>query len=96
MNRIEQLFYVVVKRHLPTATRVEYVNDMETLYIFFKAGDNEFGLEGAQTKSVRMLRIYGLMGDDKFDPFMSDIEDVHRVLTLKGDAHNMDLRFLFI
>ena len=96
MNRIEQLFYVVVKRHLPTATRVEYVSDRETLYIFFKAGDNEFGLEGAQTKSVRMLRIYDMMGDDKFDPFMSDVEDVHRVLTLKGDAHNMDVIFLFV
>ena len=96
MNRIEQLFYVVVKRHLPTATRVEYVSDRETLYIFFKAGDNEFGLEGAQTKSVRMLRIYGLMGDDKFDPFMSDVEDVHRVLTLDGDPLNMDVTFLFV
>lgn len=96
MNRIEQLFYVVVKRHLPTATRVEYGNERETLYIFFKAGDNEFGLEGAQTKSVRMLRIYGLMGDEKFDSFMSDVEDVHRVLTLEGDAHNMDVIFLFV
>ena len=96
MNRIEQLFYVVVKRHLPTATRVEYVSDRETLYIFFKAGDNEFGLEGAQTKSVRMLRIYDMMGDKKFDPFMSDVEDVHRVLTLEGDAHNMDVIFLFV
>ena len=96
MNRIEQLFYAVVKRHLPTATKVEWVSDRETLYIFFKAGDNEFGLEGAQTKSVRMLRIYGLMGDDKFDPFMSDVEDVHRVLTLEGDPLNMDVTFLFV
>ena len=96
MNRIEQLFYVVVKRHLPTATRVEYVSDRETLYIFFKAGDNEFGLEGAQTKSVRMLRIYDMMGDKKFDPFMSDVEDVHRVLTLDGDPLNMDVTFLFV
>ena len=96
MNRIEQLFYVVVKRHLPTATRVEYVSDRETLYIFFKAGDNEFGLEGAQTKSVRMLRIYDMMGDKKFDPFMSDVEDVHRVLTLEGDPLNMDVTFLFV
>lgn len=96
MNRIEQLFYVVVKRHLPTATKVEWSPERETLYIFFKAGDNEFGLEGAQTKSVRLLRIYGLMGDEKFDPFISDVEDVHRVLTLKGDAHNMDFIFLFV
>ena len=96
MNRIEQLFYVVVKRHLPTATKVEYDNDRETLYIFFKAGDNEFGLEGAQTKSVRMLRIYDMMGDKKFDPFMSDVEDVHRVLTLDGDPLNMDVTFLFV
>ena len=96
MNRIEQLFYVVVKRHLPTATKVEYVSDRETLYIFFKAGDNEFGLEGAQTKSVRMLRIYDMMGDKKFDPFMSDVEDVHRVLTLDGDPLNMDVTFLFV
>ena len=96
MNRIEQLFYVVVKRHLPTATKVEYVSDRETLYIFFKAGDNEFGLEGAQTKSVRMLRIYDMMGDKKFDPFMSDVEDVHRVLTLEGDPLNMDVTFLFV
>lgn len=96
MTKIEKLFYVVVKRHLPTATRVEYASDRETLYIFFKAGDNEFGLEGAQTKSVRLLRIYGLMGDEKFDSFISDVEDVHRVLTLKGDSHNMDVIFLFV
>jgi hypothetical protein len=96
MTKIEKLFYGVVKQHLPTATKVEYDNERETLYIFFKAGDNEFGLEGAQTKSVRMLRIYGLMGDDKFDPFMSDVEDVHRVLTLDGDPLNMDVTFLFV
>lgn len=96
MSRIEQLFYIVVKRHLPSAKKVEYNNERETLYIFFKAGENEFGLEGAQTKSVRMLRIYGLMGDEKFDSFMSDVEDVHRVLTLDGDPLNMDVTFLFV
>lgn len=94
MSRIEQLFYVVVKRHLPTATKVEYNNERETLYIFFKAGDNEFDI--TETKSVRMLRIYGLMGDEKFDSFMSDVEDVHRVLTLDGDPLNMDVTFLFV
>ena len=96
MSRIEQLFYVVVKRHLPTATKVEYLSDRETLYIFFKAGENEFGLEGAQTKSVRMLKIYGLMGDEKFDSFISDLEDLYKVLTLEGEAINLDVLFLFV
>ena len=96
MNRIEELFYTVTKRHLPTAKKVEYNKNKQSLYIFFKAGDNEFGLEGAQTKSVRMLKIYGLMGDEKFDSFISDLEDLYKVLTLEGEAINLDVLFLFV
>lgn len=94
MTKIEQLFFRVAKEYLPTATKVEYNNERETLYVFFKSGDNEFDI--TETKSVRMLRIYGLMGDEKFDSFMSDVEDVHRVLTLDGDPLNMDVTFLFV
>ena len=35
MNRVEELFYTVTKRHLPTVTKVEYNKEKETLYVFF-------------------------------------------------------------
>lgn len=94
MNRVEELFYTVTKRHLPTATKVEYNEEKETLYVFFSTKYNEF--EETETKSVRMLRIYTIMGGDRFDNFLSDIEDLHKILTLEGEPHNMDVIFLFV
>ena len=61
---------------------------------FFSTKYNEF--EETETKSVRMLRVYTIMGGDRFDNFLSDIEDLHKILTLEGEPHNMDVIFLFV
>ena len=94
MNKIEEKFYGVTKGHFPSSTKVEYNNTTETLYVFFKAGNNEF--EETESKIMGLLRLYVLIGDEKFEVFMSDVEDVHRVLTLEGDPLNMDVTFLFV
>ena len=94
MNKIEEKFYGVTKGHFPSSTKVEYNNTTETLYVFFKAGNNEFG--ETETKTIRLLRIYTLIGDEKFETFTSDAEDLHKVFTLNGESHNMDVKFLFV
>ena len=94
MNKIDEKFYGVTKGHFPSSTRVGYDDTKETLYVFFKAGNNEFG--ETETKTMRLLRIYTLIGDEKFDSFISDVEDLHKVFTLGGESHNMDVKFLFV
>ena len=94
MNKIEERFYEVVKRYFPSSTKVGYDDTKETLYVFFKAGNNEFG--ETETKTIRLLRIYTLIGDEKFETFMSDAEDLHKVFTLNGESHNMDVKFMFV
>ena len=94
MNRKEQIIFSKVKEHLPTATKVEYNSERETLYVFFNTGKNEFDI--TDTKSVRMLRIYTLMGGDRFDDFLEEVETFHKLLSFEGEAHNMDIVFLFV
>ena len=43
-----------------------------------------------------LLRLYVLIGDEKFEVFMSDVEDLHKVFTLGGESHNMDVKFMFV
>ena len=94
MNKIEERFYEVAKRYFPSSTKVEYNNTTETLYVFFKAGNNEFG--ETESKIMGLLRLYVLIGDEKFEVFMSDVEDLHKVFTLGGESHNMDVKFMFV
>jgi hypothetical protein len=94
MNKIEEKFYGVTKGHFPSSTKVEYNNTTETLYVFFKAGNNEF--RETETKTMGLLRLYVLIGDEKFETFMSDVEDLHKVFTLGGESHNMDVKFMFV
>ena len=94
MNRKEQLIFSKVKEHLPTAKKVEYNSERETLYVFFNTGENEFDI--TETKSVRMLRIYTLMGGERFDEFLEEVETFHKLLSFEGEAHNMDIVFLFV
>ena len=94
MNKIEKMFFKVAKGYFQSATKVEYNNDRETLYVFFSTKDNEFG--ETESKMMGLLRLYTLLGDVRFDAFMSDVEDLHKVFSLKGESHNMDIKFLFV
>ena len=93
MNRIEKEFYTRVKRYFPTATKVE-LNDDPTLFVFFKVGNNEFDID--ETKVIRMLKIYTMVGEGIFDAFLLDIEELYTIFSLPGEAHNLDFRFLFV
>jgi hypothetical protein len=94
MTRIEQEFFKVVKKHLPSATRAEIVEKSQTLYVFFSTKDNEF--EETESKIMGLLRIYSLIGEERFDEFLPDIERLYKVFTLGGEAHNLDVKFLFV
>ena len=94
MNKIEERFYGVTKRYFPSSTKVEYNNTTETLYVFFSTKNNEF--EETESKMMGLLRLYTLIEDKKFETFMSDVEDLHKVFTLNGESHNMDVKFMFI
>jgi hypothetical protein len=94
MNKIEEKFYGVTKGYFPSSTKVEYNNTTETLYVFFKAGNNEFG--ETESKIMGLLRLYTLIEDKKFETFMSDVEDLHKVFTLNGESHNMNVKFMFV
>jgi hypothetical protein len=93
MNRIEREFYNRTKKYFPTAEKVE-LNSDPTLFVFFKSGENEFDVN--ETKVVRMLKVYTMVGEEKFDGFLSDIEDLYQILTLPGEPLSLDLRFLFV
>lgn len=94
MNKIEEMFFKVTKRYFPSSTKVEYKNTTETLYVFFSTKNNEFG--ETETKIMGLLKLYTLLGDEKFEVFMSDVEDLHKVFSLKGESHNMYVKFMFI
>jgi hypothetical protein len=94
MNKKEQIVFSKVSDHLPTATKVEYHGDTNTLYVFFKTGRNEFDI--TETKSVRMLRVYTLMGGERFDAFLEEMETFHKLLSFDDTAQNMDIVFLFV
>ena len=94
MTRIEKEFFKVVKKHLPTATKVDLNQKQQTLYVFFSTRDNEF--EETEGKIMGLLRIYSLLGEEKFDEFIQDVERLYKIFTLEGEAHNLDVKFLFV
>jgi hypothetical protein len=94
MTRIEKEFFKVVKKHLPTATKIDLNQKQQTLYVFFSTKDNEF--EETESKIMGLLRIYSLLGEERFDEFLSDIEGLYKVFTLTGESHNLDVKFLFV
>jgi hypothetical protein len=94
MTRIEQEFFKVVKKHLPTAKKVEVIEKTQTLYVFFSTKDNEF--DETESKIMGLLRIYSLLGEEHFDEFLPDIEGLYKVFTLGGESHNLDVKFMFV
>jgi hypothetical protein len=94
MTRIEQEFFKVVKKHLPSATKVHLNQKEQTLYVFFSTKDNEF--EETEGKIMGLLRIYSLLGEEKFDEFIPDVERLYKIFSLEGEAHNLDVKFLFV
>jgi hypothetical protein len=40
--------------------------------------------------------LYSLLGEERFDEFLPDIERLYKVFTLGGEAHNLDVKFLFV
>jgi hypothetical protein len=94
MTRIEKEFFKVVKKHLPSATKVDLNQKTQTLYVFFSTKDNEF--DETESKIMGLLRIYSLLGEEHFDEFLPDIEGLYKVFTLGGESHNLDVKFLFV
>jgi len=94
MTRIEKEFFKVVKKHLPSATKIDLNQKEQTLYVFFSTKNNEF--DETESKIMGLLRIYSLLGEERFDEFLSDIEGLYKVFTLTGEAHNLDVKFLFV
>ena len=94
MTRIEQEFFKVVKKHLPTATKVDLNQKQQTLYVFFSTKDNEF--DETESKIMGLLRIYSLLGEEHFDEFIPDVERLYKIFSLEGEAHNLDIKFLFV
>ena len=94
MTRIEKEFFKVVKKHLPTATKIDLNQKQQTLYVFFSTKDNEF--EETESKIMGLLRIYSLLGEERFDEFIQDVERLYKIFTLEGEAHNLDVKFLFV
>jgi hypothetical protein len=43
-----------------------------------------------------LLRIYSLLGEEHFDEFLPDVERLYKIFTLEGEAHNLDIKFLFV
>jgi len=94
MTRIEQEFFKVVKKHLPSATKVDLNEKQQTLYVFFSTKNNEF--DETEGKIMGLLRVHSLLGEEHFDEFLSDVENLYKVITLEGEAHNLDIKFMFI
>jgi hypothetical protein len=94
MTRIEQEFFKVVKKHLPSATKVDLNQKQQTLYVFFSTKNNEF--DETEGKIMGLLRVHSLLGEEHFDEFLSDVENLYKVFTLEGEAHNLDIKFMFI
>jgi hypothetical protein len=94
MTKIEEYFLTKVLKHLPTAKKIELKEKEQTLYVFFSTKDNEF--DETEGKIMGLLRVYSLLGEERFDEFLSDIEALYRTFQLKGEAHNLDVKFMFI
>jgi hypothetical protein len=94
MTRIEQEFFKVVKKHLPTATKVDLNQKQQTLYVFFSTRNNEF--DESEGKMMGLLRVYALLGDEKFEELIQDVESLYKIFTLEGEAHNLDVKFMFV
>lgn len=94
MTRIENEFFKVVKKHLPSATKIDLNQKEQTLYVFFSTKNNEF--DETESKIMGLLRIYSLLGEEKFDEFLPDIERLYKIFTLEGEARNLDVKFLFV
>ena len=94
MTKIEQEFFKVVKKHLSSATKVEIKESSQTLYVFFSTRNNEF--DETESKIMGILRIYPLLGDELFEEFIQDVERLYKIFTLKGEAHNLDVKFMFV
>jgi hypothetical protein len=43
-----------------------------------------------------LLRVYALLGDEKFEELIQDVERLYKIFTLEGEAHNLDVKFMFI
>jgi len=94
MTRIEQEFFKVVKKHLPSATKIDLNQKEQTLYVFFSTKNNEF--DETESKIMGLLRIYSLLGEEHFDEFLPDVERLYKIFSLEGEAHNLDIKFLFV
>jgi hypothetical protein len=94
MTRIEKEFFKVVKKHLPTATKVDLNQKQQTLYVFFSTRNNEF--DETESKIMGLLRVYSLLGDEHFEEFIQDVESLYKIFTLEGEAHNLDVKFMFV
>jgi hypothetical protein len=94
MTRIENEFFKVVKKHLPSATKVDLNQKEQTLYVFFSTKNNEF--DETESKIMGLLRIYSLLGEEHFDEFIPDVERLYKIFSLEGEAHNLDIKFLFV
>jgi len=94
MTRIENEFFKVVKKHLPSATKIDLNQKQQTLYVFFSTKNNEF--DETESKIMGLLRIYSLLGEEHFDEFIPDVENLYKVFSLEGEAHNLDIKFLFV
>jgi hypothetical protein len=94
MTRIEQEFFKVVKKHLPSATKIDLNQKQQTLYVFFSTKNNEF--DETESKIMGLLRIYSLLGEEHFDEFLPDVERLYKVFSLEGEAHNLDIKFMFV
>ena len=94
MTRIEQEFFKVVKKHLPSATKIDLNQKEQTLYVFFSTKNNEF--DETESKIMGLLRIYSLLGEEHFDEFIPDVERLYKIFSLEGEAHNLDIKFLFV
>ena len=94
MTRIENEFFKVVKKHLPSATKIDLNQNQQTLYVFFSTRNNEF--DETESKIMGLLRIHLLLGEEHFDEFIPDIENLYKVFSLEGESHNLDIKFLFV
>ena len=94
MTKIEEYFLNKVLKHLPTAKKIELKEKEQTLYVFFSTEKNEFDVN--ETKVVRLLNIYSMMGEERFDEFLFDIEALYRTFQLKGESKTLDVKFMFI
>jgi hypothetical protein len=94
MTKIEEYFLNKVLKHIPTAKKIELKEKEQTLYVFFSTKDNEF--DETEGKIMGLLRVYSLLGEKRFDEFIQDVEALYRTFHLKGEAHNLDVKFMFI